>query len=135
MVEETQTQVDVAHQRMVAEDGTVVDRKTTVARADAQPAGSSVAANVVRLVYTVLASLLGLRVLLSLLAANGTNPFADFMYTITGPFVAPFRSLFGVDTTIGESGSRVEIETLVAILVYGLIAWIIIRALRVKKEA
>lgn len=77
-----------------------------------------------RLIYIIggtLLVLLGLRVLLSLLGANTANAFANLIYTITYPFVVPFFGLFGYEVEYGVS--RLEIETIVAILVYaGVIA-------------
>lgn len=85
------------------------------------------AQNIVYTIYGVLAGLLTIRFLLSLLAANRAAPFADFIYGITSIFVAPFQNLFGVNTVIDGTRSIFEIETVVAILVYGLLAWTIMR--------
>ena len=129
-----QTEVKVTNQTYRNEAGEVVSRKV-VDRETSQTAdavGTSV--NIVYLFYGTLAGLLAIRMLLSLLAANKGNVFADFIYTVTSPFVAPFRSLFGVDTSIGNGSARFELKTLVAIGVYGLIAWLIARLLRVRKE-
>lgn len=87
---------------------------------------------VVYFLYGILAGLLTLRFVLALFGANRSNGFADFIYGVTGPFVAPFRSLFNVDTDFGFS--RFEIETIVAIIVYGLLAWVIARAFGLAKS-
>lgn len=84
------------------------------------------------LLYGILAGLLAIRILLSLLGANKSNAFADLIYTITGPFVAPFRGLFGYKVEAGIS--RFEIETLIAILVYGLFAWLLIKLFELGKK-
>jgi hypothetical protein len=73
------------------------------------------------LIGGILLSLLALRVIFALLGANPDNGIADFVYSITYPFVAPFFGLFGYDVQYGVS--RLEIETIVAMLVYGLIIW------------
>ncbi len=88
--------------------------------------------NLVRIAYGFLAVMLALRMFLSLFAANTTNSFAVFVYSFTRPFVRPFQGLFGVDT-LSAGGSRFEIETLVAIIVYGLVAWLLINLFLVKK--
>ncbi len=85
--------------------------------------------NIVYILITVLESLLLIRLLLSLGGANRTNQFADFIYNVTAPFVAPFRGLFNIDTTVGGN-SRFEYEVLIAMVVYGLIAGAIIMLLR-----
>ncbi|MFZ1249122.1 MAG: YggT family protein [Candidatus Saccharimonadales bacterium] len=130
-----ETQVDVSQQHAVDENGEVVRSERVVRRDEHMASPTGVAQNIIYTIYGILASLLGLRMLLSLLAANRSNGFADLIYTVTGPFVAPFRSLFGVNTAIGNGGSHFELETLVAILVYGLLAWMIVRIVRVKKDA
>lgn len=88
-----------------------------------------------RLAYTLaglLNGLLAIRFVLSLLGANRLNTFADFVYTITGPFVAPFRGLFGVSATFGPS--RFELETLVAMAFYALAAWAVVHLLSAGKR-
>lgn len=84
-------------------------------------------ANVVYTLFGILIALLSLRVILSLLGADRSNMFADFIYTVTQPFVAPFVGLFNIDETFGVS--RLEFETLFAILIYALLAWVIVRLL------
>lgn len=77
--------------------------------------------------------LLLIRFVLALLGANLENAFASFMYTVTDPLVAPFRGLL----QIGEFQAgvvRVEIETLLAGLVYGLIGWGITSAVRLAQK-
>ena len=125
--------VEVNNQEVSGTGGDQSYRKTVVNKTDSYVGATGVATNIVYLVYGVLASLLGIRLLLSLLIANRSNAFADIIYGITNPFVSPFRSLFGVDTAIGESGSRFELETAVAILSYGLLAWIIVRIINISK--
>jgi YggT family protein len=68
---------------------------------------------------------LGIRFLLRLLAANPGNGFADFVYTVTHPFVAPFFGLFNYREQFGAS--RFEFETLIAILVYALVIAVLAR--------
>lgn len=74
----------------------------------------------------IISGLLLVRFLLSLFAANPANPFADFIYDLSSPLVSPFQGLFGVDTGLDTPGSHLEVETLVAIVVYYLIGWAIV---------
>ena len=78
----------------------------------------------IQLVAGILILLLALRFLLSLLGANTTNGFANFIYTVSHPFVAPFFGLFNYNQ-IKYGVSRFEVYTLVAIVVYAIIAWIL----------
>ena len=50
---------------------------------------------------------LGLRFGLKLIAANAATGFADFIYGITAPFVAPFAALVGTPTS---GGTIVEVH-------------------------
>jgi YggT family protein len=61
-----------------------------------------------------------LRFILLALGANPASPFASFMYSLSGIFVAPFNALFG-EPQFGSS--VIEISSLIAIAVYYLIAW------------
>ncbi len=83
---------------------------------------------VARVIYTisaVITSLLALRFLLSLLGANPANSFANLIYSLSRPLVAPFFGLFNYNAQLGIA--RFEFETLIALIVYGLLAWILVR--------
>jgi len=84
-------------------------------------ASSTLAARVIWYIAGVLLVLLAFRFVLALLGANPSNGFANFIYTVSHPFVAPFFSLFGYNLRYGVS--RFEIYTLVAMAVYAVIAW------------
>jgi len=85
----------------------------------------SVTARVIYLIGGIIMGLLAIRFLLALLGANPNNAFANFIYTLSHPFAAPFFSLFSYDQTLGRS--RFELGTLVAIAIYGLITWLLVR--------
>lgn len=69
-----------------------------------------------------LAVLLLLRILLRLFGANPDNQFAEFIYNLSKPFVAPFNNLFGTP----ELGRQVfDINAIVAIVAYAILAWLI----------
>jgi YggT family protein len=86
---------------------------------------------ITQIMYTILGILeigLGLRLALKLIAANASSGFADFIYGITGLFVAPFAGLVGTPT----SGATVlEINTLIGMAVYALFFWIILRVIAI----
>lgn len=69
--------------------------------------------------FAALEALLALRFLLRLFAANPAAGFTDFIYSLSGPFVAPFRAVF--PATVSE-GYVFEWGTLLAIAVYALVA-------------
>ena len=74
----------------------------------------------------VVAGLVGLRFLLKLMAANPANPFAALVYFLSAPFVAIF---VGLTPTPTFKGIQIEFYDLIAILVYFLLSWAIIRLL------
>jgi uncharacterized protein YggT (Ycf19 family) len=82
----------------------------------------NVAARVIWFIAGLLLVLLGFRFLLSLLGANTTNGLANFVYSASHPFVAPFFSLFRYNN-VTYGVSHFEIYTLVAMLFYAVVAW------------
>jgi hypothetical protein len=80
--------------------------------------------NAIYLLFGILEGLLGIRFILSLLGANPDAGFARLIYGITRPFIAPFVGLFGTPTF---GGSVFEGNALVAILIYALIAWVLVK--------
>ncbi|HVU66592.1 MAG TPA: hypothetical protein VHD63_05665 [Ktedonobacteraceae bacterium] len=79
---------------------------------------------VVSIIYFLLGVLeviLGLRFIFRLLGANEDNDFIMALYNLSHAFVGPFNNIFN-DQTIG-SHSVFELSTLVAMLIYALIAW------------
>ncbi len=117
------------HKREILSRGEGVVEKDTrvVTEDDASPVvepGVNVAARVIYFITSVIVGLLLIRFVLSLLGANRANAFADFIYTTSQPFAAPFFGLFNYQAQYGVS--RFEFETLVAALVYVLLAWMLI---------
>ncbi len=80
--------------------------------------------------FYVVEVLLLFRFVLKLLAANPGAGFTDFIYTISHPFVAPFLLVF---RTSAVGGSVFEWSTLLAMLVYWILVWGIIRLIVMGK--
>ena len=78
------------------------------------------ATQLVWLLVGTLEGLLALRVLLKLIAANPNSPIAAFIYAITGVFLIPFK---GLVATPAAGGFVLELSTLFAMLIYGLLGW------------
>ena len=76
------------------------------------------------LLLGIVDGIIALRVILKLMAANPQNDFAAFIYNITEPFVAPF---FGITRTPTAGGSVLEIGSIIAMVVYLFVAWIVDR--------
>ncbi len=89
---------------------------------------------VTRIVWSILGLLeilLGLRFMLKLIAANPNSGFAVFMYGITGPFMAPFKGLIG---TPASGGMILEVTTLIAMGIYALIFWGVVRVIQIVAD-
>lgn len=80
-----------------------------------------VAARVVHWVFGVIIAFIIVRLVLMLLAANQGSAFVDFIYAISGIFVAPFYGIFNYTPVYGSS--VFDVSALVAIIVYALISW------------
>ena len=125
-------------ERITEEPVDTTDSKRTATRrtvtVDDTPRTTTVAQRIIWYIAGVLLVLLAFRFVLALLGANPDNPFADFIYSVSHPFVAPFFSLFGYDLQYGVS--RFEIYTLVAMAVYAVVAYLLARlfALREPEE-
>jgi len=107
----------VESQTVAEEPRTVVADQPTTYVAEPQPLGE----RIVWYVAGILLILLAFRFVLALLGANPANAFANFIYTTSHPFVAPFFSLFGYRLQYGVT--RVEVYTLVAMAVYAVVAY------------
>jgi YggT family protein len=78
------------------------------------------AVRLTRLIYLAfgtLESLIGLRIILKMLAANPANPFADFIYRLTDLFLKPFA---GLVSNPASAGMVLELTSMIGMLVYGL---------------
>ena len=94
----------------------------------------NMAARIVWYVAGVLLTILALRFILVLLGANATNGFTNFIYSISHPFVAPFFGVFGY-SNVRYGVSRFEVYTLVAMVIYTLIAFGIARLLTLTNRS
>lgn len=87
---------------------------------DSKVDGSIIIRRVIYYVAGVIMALLGLRVVLQLLAANQGSPFVDLIYGLSGMFAWPFFGIFNYEPSYGQS--TLEISSIVAIVIYGLVA-------------
>lgn len=113
----------------VVEDEPAVVRETYVdARTVDDVSPRSQAFSVVYYILNIVEALLLIRFVLKLLGANSGAGFTSGMYAITDPLVAPFQGIF---PTAAASGSVLEWSTIIAMIVYALIAFAIVQLLRV----
>lgn len=94
------------------------------------PSTTSWVASMVYAVVGVIEALLGLRFVFLLFGANSANGFVDFIYSVTHPLVQPFTGIFGNFNTATSAGVlHFDLATLIAMAVYGIIGWAIVRFL------
>ena len=81
-------------------------------------------ANVVWTIVGLIEALIGIRVILKLIGANAGNGFVSFIYNLSGVFVRPFLGIVN-DPTSGNT--VLEINSLIAMLVYLILGWAILK--------
>ncbi len=75
--------------------------------------------------------LLAFRLGLKMLAANPFSGFADLIYTVSSPFALPFQGILG--TSVASQGSVFEWSTIIAMIVYAIIAGGIVQVMQLFK--
>ena len=83
------------------------------------------------LIVGVLEGLIGLRVILKLIAANPESPFASLVYNFTWLFLWPF---LGLTATPSAGNVVLEIPSIIAMIVYALVAWVFVSLVRLIFE-
>ena len=77
------------------------------------------------LIFGLIEVLLLVRFVLKALAANADVAFAQLVYGVTGPLIAPFLGLFGTSSPV--TGATLEPYTLLALVVYAAVGWLMAR--------
>jgi uncharacterized protein YggT (Ycf19 family) len=72
--------------------------------------------------FGLIEALIAIRLVLKALGANPSAGFAQFIYGITAPLVAPFMALF---SNPSYQNSVLEFGSIVALIVYALVAWLL----------
>jgi hypothetical protein len=83
-------------------------------------------ADIVWFIIGLIQLLLGLRLILLFLGASSASPFVSFIYDLSSAFVAPFSGIFP-STNLG--GFVVEWASIIAMIAYSIIGWIITKLL------
>ena len=113
--------------RVVTGEGGVEHRERSVHDVGAEHRGNILwASQLVWLAVGIIQVAIGLRVIMKLIAANPDNGFASFVYSFASVFLAPF---FGLTGSPSGGGMVLEIPSLIAMLVYGVLGWLIVRVL------
>jgi len=92
-----------------------------------------------RVVYYILGvieALLGFRLVFKLLGANPENAFVSAIYSISDLFLAPFVGIFRTATAQGvETQAVLEPATIIAMAVYALVAWGIVKLIDIVRTS
>lgn len=121
---------EIIKETVVTGNSDVVQAETTPKQADAT--SFQTIQYLVAFFFGALDVFLLLRLVLKLLGASPLSNFVAFIYGLTGLFVAPFEGIFRSAYTEGvETTSVLEPSTIVAIIIYALLAWGIIRLIQV----
>ena len=101
---------------------TAVDAKTTLQ-------------NIVWYILGFIEIILALRFVFKLFGANAASSFVSFLYDVTNVLIVPFEQIFGITrTSTGTNESVFEPSVIVAVAVYALIAWGIVKLITINKE-
>jgi uncharacterized membrane protein len=128
----TETAVDRREETVVTQEPGYTTTQQTVRDVAAERRMQTF--QVTRLIWgglTLLEIMLGLRFMLKLVGANGDSFFGSFVYGTTSLFVAPFTGLFSF-WSAGDS--ILEVTTLVAMAIYALVVWGLVRVLGMVME-
>ncbi len=91
---------------------------------ETRSSGEVVLARVVSYVFGAIEVLIALRFVLLLLGANAATGFVSFIYGLSSIFMAPFNAVL---KTTATSGSMLEWSALVALAIYALLGWGIVK--------
>lgn len=76
--------------------------------------------------------LLAFRLVLKLMGASASSAFVRLVYGVSGIFILPFEGIFRKGFSQGiETTSVLEPSTLVAIIVYAVLAWGVVKLIRI----
>lgn len=106
---------------------TIVSAPTKVAATNSQTIEY-----VVYFFFGALDIILAFRLLLKIMGASATSAFVRLVYGLSGLFILPFEGIFRRLFTQGiETTSVLEPSVIVAIIVYAILAWGVVRLIRI----
>ena len=109
-----------------------VNNPTVKTETKREATGTQTIEYIVYFVLGTLETLLAFRLVLKLMGASMASGFVNFIYGLTGIFILPFEGIFRRGITQGiESASVFEPSTFVAIIVYAIVFWGIVKLVRI----
>lgn len=111
-------------------DATVQTKSVETSADSSSRQSANKAIQIIYYIAGVLSLIIGVRLLLVLFGARSVG-VVNFVYQVTEPFVSPFYGIFG--KTIAYGASRLELESILAIVTVGVITFIIVGFVRLLK--
>lgn len=98
-----------------------------------EASNSQTAEYLIYFAFGILEILLSFRLFLKLAGASLSSDFVKAIYGLTGLFIAPFEGIFRrLVTSADQSTFVLEPSTIVALAVYAVLAWGIIKLVRIS---
>lgn len=99
-------------------------KKTTITAGEGKAEKSQTIGYIIYFLFGVIEVLLIFRLVFKLTGASPVSSFVNFIYSLTQIFIMPFTGIFRQATTEGvETIAVLEPATIVAIVVYAVLAW------------
>ena len=96
--------------------------------------GNLKARKIVYYILGVLEVLFAFRLVFKILGANPQSSFVSFIYSVSQAFLSPFSGIFPSAVTKGiETQSVLEPTTIIAMIVYAVVAWGIVKLIEISK--
>lgn len=117
-------------EKQTEETVTTQEKNTNPSKREAT--GTQTIAYLVYFIFGAIEILLAFRFVLKLLGASLSSGFVSSIYDFSGIFIAPFEGIFRSGTTQGvETTAVFEPATLVAMIVYAVLAWGIVKLISI----
>lgn len=127
--------VTTSKNQSVDQTGAHVQQQTRKIDTEAKGDSKSTVANAVWYILGIIEIILAFRFVLKLFGANPNSGFVNFIYSVSGVLTAPFDNIFNVASVeSNEIHSVFEPSILVAAIVYGLLAWGIVKLLNLNQD-
>jgi len=116
---------------------TVTTRNSNISQESKTPlkrsaSGSQTVEYIVYFLFGILEIILAFRFVLKLTGANDSSGFVNFIYRSSAVFTWPFEGIFRAFSGKGvETTSVFEPSTLVALIVYAIIAWGLVKLVQI----
>ncbi len=110
----------------------VVNTTTKNTSFKSEATSSQTVEHLIYFLFGIMEVLLAFRLVFKLTGASLSSAFVGLIYGLTGIFILPFEGIFRRGFAQGlETTSVLEPSTLVAIIVYAVLAWGIVKLLRI----